>query len=95
MPTSKKGCPSGKPTEKKKEAGREEVATRLEAIHNKAEANQMRLEPETEHQEKMDVNLKEVEEDIKSSRDIQAETKVMRNKRMEETKACQDTKANL
>jgi hypothetical protein len=31
-----------------------EVAARLEAIHDKTDANQMRLEPETEHQEKMD-----------------------------------------
>jgi hypothetical protein len=33
---------------------REEVAARLEAMHDKTDANQMRLEPETEHQEKMD-----------------------------------------
>jgi hypothetical protein len=30
-----------------------EVATRLEAIHDKTDANQMRVEPETEHQKKM------------------------------------------
>jgi hypothetical protein len=31
-----------------------EMATRLEAIHDKRHANQTRLEPETEYQEKMD-----------------------------------------
>jgi hypothetical protein len=31
-----------------------EVAARLKAIHDKTDTNQMRLEPETEHQEKMD-----------------------------------------
>jgi hypothetical protein len=36
------------------------VAARLEAIHDKTDTNQMRLEPETEHQEKMDANLKEI-----------------------------------
>jgi hypothetical protein len=30
----------------------------------------MRLEPETEHQEKMDANLKDVKEDIKTSEAI-------------------------
>jgi hypothetical protein len=53
-----------------RKAGREEVAERLEAIHYKIDAIQMRLEPEMEYQEKMDANLKEVKEDIKSNRDI-------------------------
>jgi hypothetical protein len=30
------------------------VATRLEAIHEQIDTNQMRVEPEMEHQEKMD-----------------------------------------
>jgi hypothetical protein len=42
----------------KKKADREVVA-KLEAIHNKTDTNQMRLEPEMEHQEKMGANLKE------------------------------------
>jgi hypothetical protein len=43
------------------------VAARLETIHDKIDANQMRLEPETDHQEKMDANLKEIKEDIKAN----------------------------
>jgi hypothetical protein len=50
---------------------------RLEASHNKTDTTQMRLEPETEHQEKMNANLKEIKEDIKANRDIQAETKAI------------------
>jgi hypothetical protein len=38
----------------KKKADQEEVVERLEAIHDKTDANQMRLEPKMEHQEKMD-----------------------------------------
>jgi hypothetical protein len=56
----------------KRKADREEVAARLEAIHDKTNANQMRLEPKTEHQEKMDANLKEIKEGIKTNRGIQA-----------------------
>jgi hypothetical protein len=37
----------------KRRADREEVAARLEAIHDKTDANEMRLEPETEHAGKM------------------------------------------
>jgi hypothetical protein len=37
------------------EADEEEVAARLEAIH-KTDANHMRLEPETEHQDNMEPN---------------------------------------
>jgi hypothetical protein len=38
----------------KRKADREEVTARLEAIHDMTDDNQMRLEPETEHQGKMD-----------------------------------------
>jgi hypothetical protein len=37
-----------------RKADREEVEARLEAIHDKTDVNQTRLEPETEDQEKMD-----------------------------------------
>jgi hypothetical protein len=40
-----------------------EVATRLEAIHNKTDANQMRVEPETEHQGKMDAWITDMKND--------------------------------
>jgi hypothetical protein len=53
------------------------VAARQEAIHDKRDTNQRRLEPETEHQEKMDANLKEVKEDIKTNQDIQKEMKAI------------------
>jgi hypothetical protein len=46
------------------------VAAKLEAIHDKTDANQMRVEPVMEHQEKMDANLKVVKEDIKTNQDI-------------------------
>jgi hypothetical protein len=39
-----------------------EVVARVEAIHDKTDTNQMRLEPETDHQEKNDawiVDLKD------------------------------------
>jgi hypothetical protein len=36
------------------------VAARLEVIHNKTNACKMRLEPETEHEEKLDTNLKNI-----------------------------------
>jgi hypothetical protein len=38
----------------KSKADREEVAARLEAIHDKTDANQMKLEPETAQQVMMD-----------------------------------------
>jgi hypothetical protein len=53
------------------------VAARLESIHDKTNANQMRLEPEAEHQGKMDANLKEIKEDIKTN---WAETKAIQAK---------------
>jgi hypothetical protein len=34
-----------------------EVATRLEAVYDKTDANQMRVEPETEHQERIDAGI--------------------------------------
>jgi hypothetical protein len=43
------------------------VATRLEAIHKKIDANQTRVKPETEDQNKMAANLREVKEDIKTN----------------------------
>jgi hypothetical protein len=53
------------------------VATRLEAIHNKTDANQMRPEYEMEHQEKVDASLKVVREDIKTNRDTRSKTKAI------------------
>jgi hypothetical protein len=46
-----------KADQEKREAKRkvdQEVVTRLEAIHDRTDANQMRVKPETEHQEKLD-----------------------------------------
>jgi hypothetical protein len=43
------------------------VATRLEAIHDKTDAKQMRVEPETEHQEKMDAWLANMKNDRKET----------------------------
>jgi hypothetical protein len=40
----------------------QEVAARLEAIHDKTDANQMRLKPETEHQEKMDTLIADMKD---------------------------------
>jgi hypothetical protein len=48
--------PSGKPTEK-------EGAARQEAIHDKTNIKQMRLEPETKHQEKMDAWIADLNDD--------------------------------
>jgi hypothetical protein len=41
------------------------VATRLEAVHNKTDANQMRVEPETEYQMKMDAWIVNMKNDLK------------------------------
>jgi uncharacterized protein YdiU (UPF0061 family) len=46
----------------KRKADREEVVARLEAIHDKTNPNQMKLEPEMEHQEEMDVWLRDVKD---------------------------------
>jgi hypothetical protein len=43
------------------------VAARLKAIHDKTDTNEMRLEPEIEHEEKMDANLKEIKGNIKTN----------------------------
>jgi hypothetical protein len=43
------------------------VAKRLEAIHDKTEANQMRVELETEHQEKMDAWIADMKNDRKET----------------------------
>jgi hypothetical protein len=48
-------CKAGREKRKaERKADREEVAERLGTIHNKADANQMRLKPKTEHQGKTD-----------------------------------------
>jgi hypothetical protein len=57
-----------------------EVAARLEAIHDKTDANQMKLEHETEHQENMDASLKDIKEDIKTNAAVRAETKAIQAK---------------
>jgi peptidoglycan hydrolase CwlO-like protein len=41
------------------------VATRLEAIHDKIDANQMRVEPKKKHQEKMDAWIADMKNDQK------------------------------
>jgi hypothetical protein len=43
------------------------VATRLEAIHDKTDANQMGVEPETEYQEKMDAWIADMKNDRKET----------------------------
>jgi hypothetical protein len=40
-----------------------EVATKLEAIHDKTYANQVRVEPETEHEEKIDAWIADMKND--------------------------------
>jgi hypothetical protein len=64
----------------KGKADREEVTARLGAIHDKTDANQMRLEPDTEHQKKMDASLTEIKEDIETNQAIRAETKSIQAK---------------
>jgi hypothetical protein len=49
----------------KRKANREEVAARLEAIHDKTDANQMRLVSKTKHQKKMDAWIVDMKDDRK------------------------------
>jgi hypothetical protein len=61
-----KMIPKRKADQDKREVERkadQKVATRLEAIHDKTDANQMRVEPKTEHQEKMDAWIADMKDD--------------------------------
>jgi hypothetical protein len=59
------------------------VAAKLEAIHDKTHANEMRLEPETEHQEKMDANPEEIKGNIETNRAIQEKSDASREHKQE------------
>jgi hypothetical protein len=59
-PTSRRGWPREKQSEKEWRQG-------LEAINDKRGTTQMKFETETEHQGKMDANLKKIKEDIKTN----------------------------
>jgi hypothetical protein len=84
MAEGEAGRKKGKPTSKRgianRKANREQAAARLEAIHDKTDANEMRLKPETEHKEKMDATPKEIKEDIITNRAIRAETNAIQAK---------------
>jgi transposase-like protein len=64
----------------KRKSGREAVESMLEAVHDKTDTNLMRLETETEHQEKMYANPKEIKEHIKTNQAIRAVTKAIQAK---------------
>jgi hypothetical protein len=51
-----------------------EVAERLETIHEETDANQMRLEPETEHQEKVDAWIADIKDGRKEKTACQEAT---------------------
>jgi hypothetical protein len=79
--------------EAEKKADRK-VATRLEAIRDKTNANQMRLEPKTQHQEKMDAWMTDMKEGQKDGTACQELTKANIEKmelNPEEKKGCSRT----